>query len=177
MATTTVPQALHRGGGFLVASTSPADVFTPADVTDDQRLIGQTAAEFVADEVIPAIPELEKHTPGLLAQILKKAGEIGLLGRFPKPTAEPASTKSPPRSSARKSACTPRSPSRSAAPPASARFPSCISARKSRRKNICRRSPPANCSARIACPSRKRVPTHSHRALARNSRRMAKAGF
>jgi alkylation response protein AidB-like acyl-CoA dehydrogenase len=80
MATTTVPQALHRGGGFLVASTSPADVFTPADVTDDQRLIGQTAAEFVANEVIPAIPELEKHKPGLLAQILKKAGEIGLLG-------------------------------------------------------------------------------------------------
>ena len=80
MATTTVPQALHRGGGFLVASTSPADVFTPADVTDDQRLIGQTAAEFVAHEVIPAIPELEKHKPALMAQILKKAGEIGLLG-------------------------------------------------------------------------------------------------
>ena len=80
MATMTVSQALNRGGAFLVSTTSPADVFTPADVTDEQRLIGQTAAEFVAKEVVPAIPDLENHKPGLLAQTLKKAGEIGLLG-------------------------------------------------------------------------------------------------
>jgi len=80
MATTTVSQSLHRGGAFLVATTSPADVFTPADITDDQRLIGQTAAEFVAKEVIPAIPDLEKHKEGVMPQLLKKAGEIGLLG-------------------------------------------------------------------------------------------------
>jgi alkylation response protein AidB-like acyl-CoA dehydrogenase len=80
MATMTVSQALNRGGAFLVSTTSPADVFTPADVTDEQRLIGQTAAEFVAKEVVPAIPDLEKHKEGLMAQTLKKAGEIGLLG-------------------------------------------------------------------------------------------------
>ena len=80
MATMTVSQALNRGGGFLVATTSPADVFTPADVTDDQRLIGRTASEFVAKEVVPFIPDLEKHKDGLMAQTLKKAGEIGLLG-------------------------------------------------------------------------------------------------
>ena len=80
MATTMVTPALNRGGAFLVATTGPADVFTPADVTDDQRLIGQTAAEFVAKEVVPAIPDLEKHKEGLMPQLLKKAGEIGLLG-------------------------------------------------------------------------------------------------
>lgn len=80
MATTTVSQALNRGGAFLVATTSRADVFTPADISGDQRLIGQTAAEFVNNEVVPAIPELEKHKEGLMAQLLKKAGEIGLLG-------------------------------------------------------------------------------------------------
>jgi len=80
MATATVTPALNRGGAFLVATTSPADVFTPADVTDDQRLIGQTAAEFIAKEVVPLIPDLEKHKEGLMAQTLKKAGEIGLLG-------------------------------------------------------------------------------------------------
>ena len=80
MATTTVSQALNRGGAFLVSSTGAEDVFTPADVTDDQRLIGQTAAEFVAKEVVPLIPELENHKAGLMAQTLKKAGEIGLLG-------------------------------------------------------------------------------------------------
>jgi len=80
MATTPVSQALNRGGAFLTASISPEEVFTPANLTDDQRLIGQTAEEFVAKEVVPNIPELEKHKEGLLAQMLKKAGEIGLLG-------------------------------------------------------------------------------------------------
>ena len=49
-------------------------------MTDDQRLIGQTAAEFIAKEIIPLIPDLEKHKEGLMPQALKKAGEIGLLG-------------------------------------------------------------------------------------------------
>ncbi|HXQ25166.1 MAG TPA: acyl-CoA dehydrogenase family protein [Candidatus Acidoferrales bacterium] len=80
MATTTVSQAVTRGGGFLVTSNTAEDVFTPADVSDDQRLIGQTAAEFVAKEIVPLIPDLEKHKEGLMAQALKKAGEIGLLG-------------------------------------------------------------------------------------------------
>src|ERR1700751_5438935 len=80
MATAPVSQALHRGGSFLITSTSPEDVFTPADITDDQRLIGQTAEEFVQKEVLPNVPELEAHKEGLMAQMLKKAGEIGLLG-------------------------------------------------------------------------------------------------
>ncbi len=81
MATAPVSQALNRGGSFLVTKTSHEDVFTPADLTDDQRLIGQTAEEFMQKEVIPAIPELEAHKDNQpMVQALKKAGEIGLLG-------------------------------------------------------------------------------------------------
>ncbi|HKV03853.1 MAG TPA: acyl-CoA dehydrogenase family protein [Candidatus Acidoferrales bacterium] len=80
MATTVVSKSVNRGGGFLITPVSPGDIFTPADVTDDQRLIGQTAAEFVAKEIVPLIPDLEKHKEGLMAHALKKAGEIGLLG-------------------------------------------------------------------------------------------------
>ena len=80
MATTSLPQAASRGGSFLVEACVPLDVFTPADLTDDQKLIGQTAEEFVHNEVVPHIPDLEQHKPGLLPQLLKKAGEIGLLG-------------------------------------------------------------------------------------------------
>src|SRR6202795_5070782 len=78
--TTTVPAAMTRGGAFLVTPSRPEDIFTPADLSDDQRLIGQTAQEFVEKEVVPAIPELELHKDHLMAQMLKKAGEIGLLG-------------------------------------------------------------------------------------------------
>src|SRR5215472_6693072 len=80
MATAQVSEILNRGGSFLITSTSPEDVFTPADLTDDQRLIGQTAEEFVQKEVLPNVPDLEAHKEGLMAKVLKKAGEIGLLG-------------------------------------------------------------------------------------------------
>src|SRR5216684_2154059 len=80
MATASISQALNRGGAFLITNSAPSDVFTPADLTDDQRLIGQTAEEFVKKEVVPLIPELEQHKEGLMAQMMKKAGEIGLLG-------------------------------------------------------------------------------------------------
>src|SRR6266571_1413141 len=80
MATTSLPRAASRGGSFLVEACTPEDVFSPADLTDDQKLIGRTAEEFVQNEVVPLIPDLEQHKPGLLAQLLKKAGEIGLLG-------------------------------------------------------------------------------------------------
>jgi alkylation response protein AidB-like acyl-CoA dehydrogenase len=69
-----------RGGGFLVEACTPNDVFTPAELTDDQKLIGQTAEEFIRNEVLPLIPDLEQHKPGLMPQLLKKAGELGLLG-------------------------------------------------------------------------------------------------
>jgi alkylation response protein AidB-like acyl-CoA dehydrogenase len=80
MATSTVSQNRLRGGAFLITPCQPEDVFTPADLSDDQRLIGQTAEEFVANEVLPVTSELEQHKEGLMAQLLKKAGEIGLLG-------------------------------------------------------------------------------------------------
>jgi alkylation response protein AidB-like acyl-CoA dehydrogenase len=80
VATTPVSAALNRGGAFLITSSRPEDVFTPADLSDDQRLIGQTAEEFVQKELTPEITALEQHKEGLMAQMLKKAGEIGLLG-------------------------------------------------------------------------------------------------
>ena len=80
MATTSLSAALNRGGAFLITSSRPEDIFTPADLSDDQRLIGQTAEEFVTKELLPEIPALEQHKEGLMAQMLKKAGEIGLLG-------------------------------------------------------------------------------------------------
>ena len=80
MASPVTSQQSIRGGAFLISPVRAEDVFTPADLTDDQRLIGQTAEEFVANEVIPNIPDLELHKPGLMPQLLKKAGEIGLLG-------------------------------------------------------------------------------------------------
>jgi len=80
MATTPVSPSLNRGGAFLISASAAEDIFTPADLSDDQQLIGQTAEEFVTKEVVPLIPELEQHKEGLMAQTLRKAGDLGLLG-------------------------------------------------------------------------------------------------
>ena len=80
MATATLTKPAAKGGSFLLESPQPGDVFTPADLTDDQKLIGQTAEEFVLKEVFPVIKDLENKKPGLMPQLVKKGGEVGLMG-------------------------------------------------------------------------------------------------
>ncbi len=80
MATSVVSKTAAKGGSFLLEAPAPQDVFTPADLTDDQRLIGQTAEEFVLKEVLPLAKDLENKKPGLMAELIRKGGELGLMG-------------------------------------------------------------------------------------------------
>jgi butyryl-CoA dehydrogenase len=80
MATATFTKPAAKGGSFLLESPQPGDVFTPADLTDDQKLIGQTAEEFVVKEVLPLAKDLENKKAGLMASLVKKGGELGLMG-------------------------------------------------------------------------------------------------
>jgi alkylation response protein AidB-like acyl-CoA dehydrogenase len=80
MATSVVSKTPAKGGSFLLESPAPQDVFTPADLTDDQKLIGQTAEEFVLKEVLPLAKDLEAKKPGLMAELIRKGGELGLMG-------------------------------------------------------------------------------------------------
>jgi alkylation response protein AidB-like acyl-CoA dehydrogenase len=80
MATSVVTKTAAKGGSFLLESPAPQDVFTPADLTDDQKLIGQTAEEFILKEVLPLAKDLENKKPGLMAELIRKGGELGLMG-------------------------------------------------------------------------------------------------
>jgi len=80
MATSVVTKPAAKGGSFLLESPAPQDVFTPADLTDDQKLIGQTAEEFVTKEVLPLVKDLENKKAGLMAELVRKGGEVGLMG-------------------------------------------------------------------------------------------------
>ena len=80
MATSVISKTPAKGGSFLLESPAPQDVFTPADLTDDQKLIGQTAEEFVIKEVLPLAKDLEAKKPGLMAELIRKGGELGLMG-------------------------------------------------------------------------------------------------
>lgn len=72
--------AVAQGGGFLIESAEPSGVFTPEDLSDQQRMIGQAAAAFMNQEVVPRLKALEEKQPGLLRELLVKAAGLGLCG-------------------------------------------------------------------------------------------------
>jgi len=72
-------QTLIPGGGFLLAETDPHDIHTPEELTDEQRLLVNTIRDFVTQEVLPRTQAIEAKEPEVIPQLLKKAGEIGLL--------------------------------------------------------------------------------------------------
>jgi alkylation response protein AidB-like acyl-CoA dehydrogenase len=78
MATTT-EQGI-KGGAWLLDDTDPAGVMTPEKLTDEHKLIEQTAAEFVDNEVLPLAEQLENKDWALNRQLLAKCGALGLLG-------------------------------------------------------------------------------------------------
>ena len=49
-------------------------------MTDEHRLIAGTAAEFSRQEVVPAIDRLEQKDWALARALLKRCGDLGLLG-------------------------------------------------------------------------------------------------
>ena len=75
-----MPVVLRRGGDWLTSDTAPADAFTPERRTDEHRLIAQTAEEFVAKEVAPALDELERKNWTVARALVKRAGDLGLIG-------------------------------------------------------------------------------------------------
>ncbi|HYN10229.1 MAG TPA: acyl-CoA dehydrogenase family protein [Vicinamibacterales bacterium] len=71
--------AAPRGADWLVAESSP-DILTPEKLDEEHRLVGQTAREFVDQEVTPALDELEKKNWALARKLLLRSGELGLVG-------------------------------------------------------------------------------------------------
>jgi len=72
-------ETVIRGGQFLTAPVNSADVYIREELTDEQRLFVQTAAEFMQKEVLPVVERLYKHDWELTRQLLRKASELDLL--------------------------------------------------------------------------------------------------
>jgi alkylation response protein AidB-like acyl-CoA dehydrogenase len=69
-----------KGGAWLLEPTDPSSVLTPERVSNEHRLIAQTAREFAAKEVVPGIDRLEQKDWNFARQLLRRAGDLGLLG-------------------------------------------------------------------------------------------------
>ena len=69
-----------QGGEFLIAERTPDEIFTPEDFSEEHRMIAETTRQFIDNEVIPRIDELEKHDWKLARELVVKAADLGLIG-------------------------------------------------------------------------------------------------
>lgn len=68
------------GGGFVIEDMELERILTPEDFTEEHRMIGETVRDFIEGEVVPRDEEIEKLDYELTVELLRKAGELGLLG-------------------------------------------------------------------------------------------------
>ncbi len=78
MASSTISPTKHKGGAFLIEPTSPEQLFTPEDFTDEHRAIARTTEEFWTKEIAPNVDAIQHQEPGVAVSVLRKAGELGL---------------------------------------------------------------------------------------------------
>jgi len=72
-------ETLPKGGEFLVTEISCEDIFTPEDFSDEQRQMGETTEQFIENEILPHVDEIDKQNFDLIVEGMTKAGELGLL--------------------------------------------------------------------------------------------------
>lgn len=69
-----------KGGEFLIKETKAEDIFIPEEFTEEQEMIARSCREFLEAEIFPKLDEIDNMEEGLMASLLDKAGELGLMG-------------------------------------------------------------------------------------------------
>ena len=69
-----------KGGEFIIRDTAPKDIFTPEEFTEEHKMIASMCEDFIHQEIIPHLDRIDSLEEGLMPSLLKKAGELGLLG-------------------------------------------------------------------------------------------------
>ncbi|MCE1202114.1 MAG: acyl-CoA dehydrogenase family protein [Bacteroidia bacterium] len=69
-----------KGGEFLITKVDVQDVFIPEEFDEQTNMIAQTCQDFLDTEIFPNLERIDHQEEGLMASLLKKAGELGLLG-------------------------------------------------------------------------------------------------
>lgn len=69
-----------KSGEFLVENITSNDIFIPEEFNEEQRMIAQTCQDFLNTEVYPNVEKVDKQDRELMKSMLKKSGELGLMG-------------------------------------------------------------------------------------------------
>jgi alkylation response protein AidB-like acyl-CoA dehydrogenase len=65
---------------WLLEEPPAGGIFTPEQLSDEQRLMAQTTDEFIDAEVLPNLARLENKEWDVARQLIRRSGELGLLG-------------------------------------------------------------------------------------------------
>lgn len=77
----TINNKAINGGEFLIRETAAEEIFIPEEFSEEQKMMGQACQEFIDLEILPFSDEIDSmKDPDIVPQILKKAGQMGLLG-------------------------------------------------------------------------------------------------
>lgn len=70
---------IPTGGAFLFQEVGTSRFVTPETFTEEQRLFFRTALQFSREQVLPQAARIEHKDNALLRELLRHAGELGLL--------------------------------------------------------------------------------------------------
>ena len=80
MSTPTSTISPLKGGEWLIKESNAFETFTPEDFNEEQIMVKDMCIQFLNTEVLPISDRIDKMEPGLVAGLMEKAGEQGLLG-------------------------------------------------------------------------------------------------
>lgn len=69
-----------KSGEFLVRCIGSREFFVPELFDEEQLMIAQSCKDFIETEVYPYLDKLDKGDRELMKEILKKSGDLGLMG-------------------------------------------------------------------------------------------------
>ena len=69
-----------KGGEFLIKETQAQDIFIREDFGEDQKMMLESTQDFNEREIRPVLTRFEEKDYALVESLMRKAGELGLLG-------------------------------------------------------------------------------------------------
>ncbi len=80
MSTAATQTQFLKGGEFIIRDSKSEDVFIPEDFSEEQKMMASATTEFIDKEVVPHRERFEKKDYAFTEELMKKAGDLGLLG-------------------------------------------------------------------------------------------------
>ncbi|RNA62328.1 acyl-CoA dehydrogenase [Chryseobacterium nematophagum] len=69
-----------KGGEFLVKEIPANEIFSLEELTEEQKMLRDSAKEFIDREVVPQKERFEKKDYAFTEEVMRKLGEMGMLG-------------------------------------------------------------------------------------------------